>query len=330
MVSGRRLAGERAEPASFRGALSQDSTSLVGYCPYALVSAILARMRCKAGVKTLEGLRPCGMCMACRINKGRIWTSRILMETVTRTDYSWFVTLTYNQAAVPITLDDDGAPVTTLRKQAFRKWLNNQSRDLGPFRYFAVGEYGDAGGRAHYHLACFPENVAQISALADNWRRRQGFVQVTEINPSRARYLARYTAKKLTSAGDDRLCGNQEPEFSIASRSPPLGAQFADDLIRHYKTNKAARQLVKERGDVERSWRYDGKVYPIAGWPLKRIREGLGIPLLHRDRAAANARYLEYHDVQEAESCPKQHKAQQEQIRAKTKATFHRGQAAKL
>lgn len=283
-------------------------------------------MQCNRGIfiKSQDQTVPCNQCMPCRINQGRQWTSRILMEQVTHEDYSWFVTLTYAPEHLPQAIDVDGAPVNTLRKKAFLKWLENQATNYGAFRYYAVGEYGDLNGRAHYHLAVFPEDLSTVNRLAHNWKSKFGHIQVTEITTQRARYLARYTAKKLTAAGDDRLRGSQEPEFRASSSRPPLGKKFADAVTRHYQTSKAAAEIVKTRGDIERTWRYDGKIYPIGQWPLTYIRKQLDIPLLHRDRIIANPKYLEYHQIQEALWDPQEAKAQETILNGKKIASLHR------
>lgn len=252
-----------------------------------------------------------------------------MMEVCTHGDYSWFVTLTYAPEALPITLDSDGAPVATLAKKAFRRWVDNQQQDLGYFGYYAVGEYGDLSGRPHYHMAVFPQHAGQVNALCDNWRRRFGFAQVAEMCDERARYLSGYTCKKLTAANDDRLRGNQEPEFRVSSRRPPLGAAFAEAVAQHYKTNSAAKKVLEERGDVDRTWRTGGRIYPIGQWPLKRIRELLGIPLLHRDRAQ-HPGYLDWHELQEALCEPEKGDNQDAQIKAKRWQKLHRAETVSI
>ena len=42
----------------------------------------------------------CGQCMACRINRRRIWTHRIMLEALVSPSAS-FLTLTYNKENLP-------------------------------------------------------------------------------------------------------------------------------------------------------------------------------------------------------------------------------------
>lgn len=248
---------------------------------------------------------PCGQCMPCRINKGRLWSARILAEESMHPLQVWFVTLTYDDKHVPRTPDGH----LTLRKRKTLRWLHNQKRDVGSFRYYAVGEYGDLTRRPHYHLALFPGQPAQVNQLTAAWQEF-GHTSAYPLNPARARYLANYTTKKLTKDTDERLERGQEPEFRTSSRNPPIGAAFIPPLVSAYRTRRG-QQIIEERGDIERTLRIGGKVYPLAPYLLNKARERLGIPLLHRDRIDANANYLDWHIEQEMLPCPEEADAQE-------------------
>lgn len=234
-----------------------------------------------------------------------------------------FLTLTYNDEHLPHTLDVDGAPVVTLRKKEFLKWVNNaQSKTTSGFRYYAIGEYGDLYGRPHYHMAVFPFDGSAASEIAALWKSK-GFVQASTLNDQRSRYLANYTAKKLTKADDPRLRGNQEPEFRTSSRQPALGADFAESIAAIYQKG-SGEKLLKERGDIERTIRIGQKIYPLSPFVLQKMRKRLGIPLLHRDRAAANPNYLTFHATQEASWNPTEAEAQEIKINAERQSKINR------
>ena len=192
---------------------------------------------------------------------------------------SWFLTLTIDQEHIDHELDEDAAPIGTLRKKAFLKWINNTAQRVGSFRYYAVGEYGDLTGRPHYHLAVFPSAHCSIADLKDAWT--QGWVSIAELNATRARYLANYTAKKLTKSTDHRLSGNQEPEFRASSRRPALGAEFVRAYYRSLVKTGNIDRLVKAQGDVPRTVKFDGRTYPLGPWALDKLRRLTGVPLLH-------------------------------------------------
>ena len=42
----------------------------------------------------------CGQCLPCRVNKRRLWTNRIMLESMCHDDNA-FVTLTYNDDNIP-------------------------------------------------------------------------------------------------------------------------------------------------------------------------------------------------------------------------------------
>ncbi len=286
-------------------------------------------MNCKAGIWIEDQNQsvPCGQCMACRINKGRLWSARIIMEWLQHPNYAFFITLTYDDAHVPYCCDESGTPIANLNKKSFLKWLDNAQTAVGPFRYYAIGEYGSYTFRPHYHLAVFPSQYCKVSELLAYWTK--GFTSCTELNHARARYLANYTTKALTKATDERLQSHQEPEFRTSSRNPPLGATFVDLLAHHY-TQGAAKRLLDSRGDVERNFRCDGKIYPLGNWALAKLRRLLSIPALHRDRIKANPNYLDFHECQEAECEFDDHHQQEHQLNATKEQGFHRGAGQKV
>jgi len=261
-------------------------------------------MRCYSGIKVKDRIVPCRQCYPCRINIGRQWTSRILLEQKYNPTYSLFVTLTYDNDHLPREIDVDGAPVESLKKKQFLQWINNSARKF-PYRYLAVGEYGDDSGRPHYHMAAFPKYCV------DPYRAREVFddlwpygrTQVAEINDARAKYLAGYSVKKLTSADDWRLKGNQQPEFRTSSKNPPIGAACIPFLVNHYRKSKN-KELYKMRGDIDRTFTIARQPFTLTKYILDKTREQLGISLTHSDRIAANSNYLLNFPTHEAEQCP--------------------------
>ena len=234
--------------------------------------------------------------MNCRINRGRNWSSRILMEQYTTTARSWFVTLTYSDEEVPVTTDY----VQTLRKREFQAWRKETNRHVGGFRYYAVGEYGDNTLRPHYHMAVFPRHDSQIKLITDAWDK--GFISCYELTPERARYLANYTTKKLTNSKDSRLEPGQEPEFRLGSTRPGLGSAFIEPICARYR-DRSGKALLEQRGDIERTIRIAGRIYPIAPFILEKCRRELGIPTRHEDRMTHEG-YQYYHQLEEAECDP--------------------------
>ena len=159
-----------------------------------------------------------------------------------------------------------------------------KTRKQNPFRYFAVGEYGDLTQRPHYHIAIFPSSSAPHTSYLERWQL--GHSSIFEINPQRASYIAGYTVKKynkkhMQKNGDDRT-----PESARMSTNPGIGYDFAMRIAEKYKT-KTGELLLATHGDIELQWQTEGKNWPIGSYGTKKIREKLGIQILDADRRLA-------------------------------------------
>lgn len=268
-------------------------------------------MRCFNGLSVKGALVPCGKCQSCRVNHARVWAGRILMEQACHPTRAYFVTQTYDDQHLPRT--PDGVP--TLHKAEYKAYIDATRRRNGPFRYFAVGEYGDDTMRPHYHMVLFPRDDRQATSIAYDWDK--GFITLDELTPRRARYIAGYAAKKLTKDTDERLASGQTPEFSKSSVRPGIGAEFARALVHTYRTSLA--HVLEARGDIERTFRVSGKIYPISRYVLDRARKELGIPLLHRDRCVHPGYLIHHGNEQFAEKNPCEATKQKEKLNAQKK-----------
>ena len=135
-----------------------------------------------------------------------------------------------------------------------RSWL--------PFgvRYFYCGEYGDFGGRPHYHVLLFNcsfvdreivitddgSRVPTSKQLQDLWSdsdgKPLGFVQIGDVTFESCSYVARYVLKKIdTMSPEERYRylrdlsnGEGDDEYVRMSRRPGIGAgwinKFKDDF----------------------------------------------------------------------------------------------------
>ena len=171
---------------------------------------------------------PCGRCPACRRRKQNEWAFRILEESkVSR--LTAFVTLTYDDGSLPFS--DLGIP--TLFPDHLTQFFKNLRYNIGSFRYFACGEYGDQFDRPHYHFCLFYNgscNDEEIEkAIVSRWCH--GFIDYESgISAGRAKYCAKYSMKQV--GFDYRDC---VAPFARMSRRPGIGKQFLDlrkmDLI---------------------------------------------------------------------------------------------------
>lgn len=201
---------------------------------------------------------PCGKCIGCRLDKSREWALRCMMELQSNNGIACFLTLTYNESSVPITYYPDphtgeALPGLTLRLddlQRFWKRLRKSLPDV-KIRYFACGEYGAESWRPHYHAIVFgyrPDDlvVKQVNdsstyftsaSISRIWPA--GNVVVAGVNFDTCAYVARYTAKKACTLGDDFYKKfNMESPFLAMSRRPGIGWSFLEKHKNFLETDK--------------------------------------------------------------------------------------------
>lgn len=219
---------------------------------------------------------PCGKCLACRINRRREWTQRLLHESYFSSS-CYFITLTYNDDNLPF--DEDGLiSVSKKDVQKFIQDLRNEYRGV-KIRYFIGSEYGseEFTNRPHYHgiLYNVPDDILRPSDdyingmplkkkvhgftsyvnrhINDIWKR--GFCTIGEMCRERASYCAKYFVDKK-----DSPVGHL-PNFSLMSRRPGIGFDHAmaiKDKVRYVN----AHTLLADNGKYVNLPRYyDKKIY---------------------------------------------------------------------
>ncbi|AXH77355.1 MAG: replication initiator protein [Microviridae sp.] len=235
-------------------------------------------------------LLPCGSCVGCQISRAREWAIRCSLELQLHPVAS-FVTLTYAEKYVPPTLSrgPDG------HLSRFVRYLR---RDVGKFRFFGCGEYGDQGGRPHYHAILF--GTADREAAQAAWSK--GFVTMSEVTPERISYTAGYCAKKL---GFFRPKGEEvhfetgevyvhQPPFLQMSRRPGI----AGDFRVHWRSWRSSAIWQQRRFPVPRflhsSWKEHASVSELAALELEKVESRM-VPTVreldaHRDIALSRMR----------------------------------------
>lgn len=209
---------------------------------------------------------PCGQCMPCRINKRRVWTTRINLETFQH-EKSCFLTLTYDPEHLP-----DGGFLVKRDLQLFLKRLRSLIYPV-PIRYFGVGEYGDQTWRPHYHIAIWGLNRDDHEVVTKAWGL--GFIHFGEMTRESSQYIAGYVTKKLTAANDVRLAG-RPPEFSVMSRNPGIGSKAALQIADQMTRSSGGALWIAKNGDVPKVARLDGGMWPLGRYMVSKIRENTG------------------------------------------------------
>lgn len=222
---------------------------------------------------------PCGQCLPCRINRRRLWTHRLILEAL-KHEYSIFVTLTYDKNNYP--------PDGSLQPRELQLFLKKLRQAVAPIkiRFYAVGEYGDLSGRAHYHLAIFGLNDIYAKRVTDSWGK--GMVHIGNLTLESAQYICGYTTKKLTSKDDPKLEG-KHPEFARMSLRPAIGLSAMEDMHDFLTTEEGSKHLLQTK-DVPLFLRHGGKNLPLGRYLRSKLREKLDIP---QSVATQNPQYLE-------------------------------------
>lgn len=227
-------------------------------------------------------LFPCGQCLPCRINKRRMWTHRIMLESLLHS-HSSFVTLTYSDDVVPV-VGDNKYP--TLRPKDLQDWLKRFRKAIEPgkVRYYGVGEYGDRTHRPHYHLALFGFQTClhgrsryryrksccvQCDTVRETWGLGQ--VDLGDLTVDSAQYIAGYVTKKMTAKDDSRLNG-RAPEFARMSLRPGIGADFMHEVA----SSVLEFNLDQSQGDVPSSLRHGSRNMPLGRYLRRRLRKLVG------------------------------------------------------
>lgn len=155
-----------------------------------------------------------------------------------------FLTLTYDDANVPLTL----CPADL---SGFIKRLRGR---IGRFRFFGCGEYGDRFGRPHYHCLLFGASLDRAERLsretyrsdvvADCWK--MGAHYAGSVTPASAAYCAGYVGKKFGARGNEPTLADPETgeyipwvrPFARMSNRPGLGVpyltEYGGELLRGF------------------------------------------------------------------------------------------------
>lgn len=160
---------------------------------------------------------PCGKCIACRVNYSSIWSAR-LMHELSYWDKSMFLTLTYDDEHIPLK--------GSLFKRDLQLFFKRLRKASGrKFKYYACGEYGDAGQRPHYHMVLFGFDYSSIQdrrMIKAVWQRANihtGYNFGTVTRDS-CRYTCDYIMKAYISGNDKAKFFEEtgrEPPFRVSS-----------------------------------------------------------------------------------------------------------------
>lgn len=142
---------------------------------------------------------PCGKCAECISTKMSDWVIR-LKEELKDKPYSFFITLTYDEASIPLN------EVTNLpcpKKRDIQNFMRFIRRKGYSIKYFFASEYGPQTRRPHYHgILFFDTYVNDIYKLITKcWTK--GFVYIGNANAKTISYVVKYILKDYAGHTDN-------------------------------------------------------------------------------------------------------------------------------
>lgn len=233
----------------------------------------------------MSGVLPfgCGQCLPCRINRSRQWAARQTLESYTH-EHCCFVTLTLDDAHLGAPTGHGEYEVSPLVLQLFLKRLRYYlGRDK--IRFFAVGEYGEAAGRPHYHINVFGMSGHSLHqngryartgaecvrlAWSDNGVPK-GHIMVGDFTEATAQYVSKYVVKKWTNKDHKDLNG-RHPEFARMSLRPCIGGPAMQVLAETISNNGELDRL----DDVPNVLKLGKKSLPLGRTMIRKLREATG------------------------------------------------------
>lgn len=190
---------------------------------------------------------PCGKCPYCLQRRANNWIFRCMQENRVA-DYSYFVTLTYEQP--PLTKTNQMTVDKTDVQKFFKRLRKYDHESFKPIKYYLCAEYGDTYERPHYHAIIFNAKAQHIQSAwqgyrpVDDFNRSLGNVKLDIVNEKTIAYTAKYMNKgKLIPKhkNDDRT-----PEFQLFSKK--LGINFITNAVRTFYSSDPTRNSVSVDG----------------------------------------------------------------------------------
>ncbi|UDN67829.1 replication initiator protein [robinz microvirus RP_142] len=240
------------------------------------------RMKCEDPYTDAGGAFSCGKCPACLSIRRRTWAHRIHLESMQHAKASAFITLTYSEDKLPVSLRE----LPTLEPSHLRDWLKRFRKAVYPrsVRSFHIGEYGDLSERPHYHIALFglgccsggpvetyikdgKLNFKCLCEMCSVVRTTWGFghIMVGTLTAQSAMYIAGYVVKRMTSSQDHRL-GGRYREFAHMSLFPGIGA---------YALTPVVSAVSASTRTVPPGLRHSERVYPLGRYIRRKVGHDL-------------------------------------------------------
>ena len=210
----------------------------------------------------------CGRCLPCKRREASIWQTRQELESLTHGD-NLFVTLTYSPEGL-----NKFNPTNQVQPEKLYSFIQKLRYHIRPakFKYFAIGEYGETNGRAHYHANLFGLSMLHQTNIAKAWDG--GFIKCLPFDQGAARYLTGYLTDAFVN---QKIIGNRRQPFRRMSKG--LGKAAVPTLAIAIANSGNEESWSKiEQGEWSPMFiRKDGYIRPIGRYLSEQIANYLGI-----------------------------------------------------
>lgn len=242
----------------------------------------------------------CGQCIACRINRARMWSIRNAHEAMFHNQHC-FITLTYNEQHLP--------PDLSVSNQEHQNFIKRLRKHIGkPIKYYMAAEYGQPTleeqklklsniGRPHYHYLIYgwePPDL-KLAPKQDKWRRNKyytseivnscwtappkdnpsahpskweskGFDIIGSVTADSAAYVAGYCTKKMTGDQQDTHYKRINPRNGELIQATPEFQRCSQGIGKRF--------VERYHTDLRKGFiTNDGKTYPIPRFYLKVLHK---------------------------------------------------------
>lgn len=263
--------------------------------------------------KTVNGVdytykHRCGQCKTCCITIKQEKAARLCLEAAKYPEQSLFITLTYAPEHLP-----ESGQIIKAHQKAFTKRLKTYcERYAGvKIRYGGVFEYGDESLRPHMHIAVFglhrnyqhvekhePDKkkyleicrkrrfvsvlMPGVEQLVLKAWQYKGTVNIGEITPQSAAYIAGYVTKKMTD--HKKIPDGFQPEYFFSSKSPGIGGESAELIADMFKRSNCYPEGYDNFKQNDQSvcvqwshmFRVEGRTRPLDRYMRQKILHAMG------------------------------------------------------
>lgn len=253
---------------------------------------------------------PCGKCAECIKDKQNESVIKTLEEVMKVKGNVYFLTLTYSDDNVPLTVDEDGELIdeetgeilSTLKsldnkditnwKKRCKRYIQYHFKRNCQFSYLICGEYGPQTHRPHYHALFIGISPEDMEIFKQDWERNNGYTCVKQVSRFDIERTARYVSKYITKMRDledpnvmNGKVAKPRKMSSIGYGMPSkerwsrmkidiMGKDYSiEELKEMTQSGKSMKNAIKLADKISKSLKYkqNGKEYKLPAYYKKKM-----------------------------------------------------------